>query len=172
MAAEVPLEEQGAPALYQHQTQPCFLGPERQVPMTFGWKKKQWGLWLSEMVDCWSHRQFLLKGLYVDLLVTLSELQGWGCSLKGSRNIWGGTESSGIRKRAMGREAVFWAPHKEPVWGSTVSESPSTRLKLVIPSDSLRPHPNQPEDPHKLLPVAFPYEWPVLANASDLSQIS
>ena len=50
-----------------------------------------------------SPSQFLLKGPYVDLLGLMpSELQGWGSSSKGTRDIQGGTEVPGIKARAGG----------------------------------------------------------------------
>ena len=39
--------------------------------------------------------------------LTLSELQSWGSSLKGTMNIQGETELSGIRVRATGAETTF-----------------------------------------------------------------
>ena len=53
------------------------------------------------MEGFWSPGQILLKGPCIDLLgLTCSELQHWGSSLKGTRDIWGGTELSDIRASA------------------------------------------------------------------------
>ena len=43
---------------------------------------------------------------------------------------------------------------------------------LSHPSDSPRPCPTQLSGPPKLFPVAFPYEWLVLAHASDFPKSS
>lgn len=76
---------------------------EREVPIASGCKNQQ-GLWLRETEGCWSPRQFILKVLHMDLLrLTSSELQHWDSSLKGTRDIQGGNELSGIRVRAEGR---------------------------------------------------------------------
>lgn len=89
-------------------------------------------------------QEFLLKDPHMDLLLTdffLSELQCWGSSSKGSRDIRGGTELSGCRARAGGA-----APSRQKCWQKplflgcdlsptsleakvgTISESPSTWL--------------------------------------------
>ena len=75
--------------------------------------QKQWGLWLSEMQGFWSPSKFLLKGPHMDLLIlTPSELQHWGNSLKKNRDIHRETEFSGIRTRIGGS-----FPHTEPAGG-------------------------------------------------------
>ena len=58
----------------------------------------------------WSLRQLLLKSLCMDLLkLTPFELQQRGGRLKGTRDIQGGTELSGIRVRA----GVNILPHRK-----------------------------------------------------------
>ena len=52
----------------------------------------------------WSTKQFLLNIMHMDLLrLTPSELQHWGSSLKGTSDIGGGTEVSGVKVRAGGQ---------------------------------------------------------------------
>ena len=82
--------------------------------------KNQWRLWLSETKSFCSPRPFLLKGLH-RLGLTASELQCWGSSLKRTRDTWGGTGLSGIRRRAGG--VVFF--HKEVLAESVPFLSPS-----------------------------------------------
>ena len=58
------------------------------------------GIEAMEHRNSWIHRQLLLKGPYTNLLrLTDSEFQCWGSSLKGTRDIEGGTGISGIRPR-------------------------------------------------------------------------
>ena len=53
--------------------------------------------------NCWSSRQFVLKGLRTDLLrLTGSELQHGAGRLKGTKDILGETELSSIRARVGG----------------------------------------------------------------------
>ena len=48
----------------------------------------------------WNPRLFLLKGPHTGLLgLTPSELQHWGSRLKGTRNIQGRTELSGVKTK-------------------------------------------------------------------------
>ena len=98
---EFPLVEQVLPAPHQA-SHLRILVPGREVPIPSGCKNQQ-GLWLGEMEDLWSSRQFLLKGPCTDLLgVTHFELQHWSSSLKNTRDIQGRNEVSDISTRARG----------------------------------------------------------------------
>ena len=86
LTAEFPPKEQGIPDPHQA-PQPRVPVPGREVPMTSGCKTQQESR-LRDMEDFWSPRKFLLKGLHTDLLgLAPSELQQWGSSLKGTRDI-------------------------------------------------------------------------------------
>ena len=103
-------------------------------------------MWLSEMVGSWSPRQFLLKGPCTGLLeLTSSELQCWGHSLKGPRDIQGGTEFQGIRVRAKG--AVFYQKNSAEAivsfWGPCHIASSWVRyLRIHQPGYHCSPHPS------------------------------
>ena len=106
------------------------------------------------MKGFWNSKQSVLKGPCTNLLgLTPFELQRCGISLKGTRDIWGETELSGIRARAGGsflpdrsanrglysfdepspNRARRWAPHLS-------LHQPSSHY-LPCPGDSLRlPH--------------------------------
>lgn len=70
-----------------------------------------------------------------------SDLQYWGSSLRGTQNVWGRTELSGFRMRTGGAAStqaevlvgnfvpfvLLFSLHAQE---ATVSESPSTKLKL------------------------------------------
>ena len=108
--------------------------------------------------------------------LTPSELHHRSSRLKGTRDIWGGTEVSGIRPRAGGS----FLPDKSAGRGhcSFSGPSPNTAGRWALymrlhhpgshclpsPGDSLRLCPTQFLGPPKLLPVAFPYKWLVLGS--------
>ena len=80
-----PPKEQEAQSPHQD-PQARVAEPRREVPITSGYKNQQ-GLWLREMEGFWNPGQFL-KGQCMDLLGLIpSELQCWGSSLKGTRDI-------------------------------------------------------------------------------------
>ena len=61
------------------------------------------GEWVSGR-NFWSPKQFLLKNPHTHLIrLTPSELQHWGWSLKGTRDIQGRTEVSSIKARVGGQ---------------------------------------------------------------------
>ena len=65
---------------------------------------------------------------------------------------------------------LCWALPQHSQQADTISESPSTWLTLFAPH--WWPHPTQLSGPTKLFPVAFPYKWLVLTNASDFPKFS
>ena len=135
----------------------------------------------------WGHKySFLLKDLCMDLLaLTPSELQHWGSSSKGTRNVRVGTELSGIKEKAGGTafsqtkvltEAIasFLSPPHNRVCRSHICISfhqPAYHCS-PCPSDSLRPCTTQLLDPSKLFPVICSCKWPFLAHASHFPKIS
>ena len=122
--------------------------------------------------NCWSLRQFLLKGPCTDLLgLTPSELQYGASRLKGIRDIQGRNPLSGIRERARGQTEVLaevivpflstvppTQSHRTGKW-THIQDSMNLAHYLPCPGDSLRPCSTQYLGPPKLFPVAFPYEW-------------
>ena len=87
LIVKVLAEEQGVPDP-QQAPQPKVLVPGRVVPIT-SCRKNQQGLCLSETEGCWSSREFLLKVPCTDLPgLTPFELQLWGSSSKGMRDLW------------------------------------------------------------------------------------
>ena len=129
-----------------------------------------------------------LKGPCTDLLgLNPSEFQHRSSRLKGIRDIWGGTELSGIRTRAGGGSFLtdrsasigyfsFSAPapqsYKASRWAAYLRLHQPGSYLFPHPGDSLRPCPTQLLGPSNLFPMAFPYEWLVLAHASDFSKFS
>ena len=126
-----------------------------------------------------------LKGLTHGLIHTPSELQHRVSSLRGTRDIQGGNELSSIRERAVGWASfsqtevlaedivpLIALPHR------ACRQVPYLRLHqrgshcLPHPDNSLKPHPPQLSGTPKLFPVAFSYEWPILAHVSDFPKIS
>ena len=70
------------------------------------WLQKSRGIMAEWEGGFCSPRLFHLKNPSTDLhRLNPSELQHWGSSLKGTRDIWEGTELSGIKVRARGRAA-------------------------------------------------------------------
>ena len=118
--------------------------------------------------------------------LTPSELQCWGSRLKGIRDIGRGTELSGIRVRAGEQLSPIEQRWQRPLFLSflesshyrTTRQTPYLRLHqsashcLLHSGHSLRPCPTQHSGPPKLLKVAFPYEWHVLAHALDFPKFS
>ena len=95
-----------------------------------------------------------VPGIYggrTECLALGQELEGWlSPRQKYYRSHCSVSEPSSCRHRQAG----------------TITKSPSTWLTLfTLPCDSLRPHPTQFLGPPKLLPVRFPYKWPILAHA-------
>ena len=139
-ATEVPPKEWLVQTAHQN-PQPTVLMPERQFPLTFGYKNSRYCGQVRQRVF-WSPRQYLLMGPHTQLLrLPPSELQYWGSSLKGTRNTWGETELYGIRAKARGQLSarrkwwqrplfLFWALLPKSQQVGTVSETPSTWLSL------------------------------------------
>ena len=99
-AAQFPPKKQGAQPPHQD-PQLRVPVPGIEVPIT-SHCKNQWGLRLRK-TGSWSPRLFILKDLCRDLLrLTFSEFEHWGSSLKGTREIGGRAELSGIKERAGG----------------------------------------------------------------------
>ena len=122
-----------------------------------------------------SPKQFLLKHPCRNLFrLTPSELQQQNSSLSGTSGIEGEAEAYGIKVRAGGQKGgqrPFIVPFLNPPptepqsWqAGAISESPSTSHL----GNPLRLQPSQFMGPPKLLTVIFPYEWLVLAYASQL----
>ena len=123
-----------------------------------------------------------LKGLVHRILpvgLILSEPQHWGNSCKGTRDIWGKLNclASGwelrvsfLPDKSAGRDQCSFSntsPHRAGSQVQYLSLHQPGSHSLPRPGESLRPCPTQLVDPPKLLPMAFPYKWPVLAHPSD-----
>ena len=125
-----------------------------------------------------SSRQFLGKNPHMNLLrLTPSELQHWGSRLKGTSATQEETEDSGSKVSTAFSQAEGWAeaiiPFLNPSptepqsqQAGAISETPSTWLTLFAPP---RRSPETPSHPtYHPTQTAFPYEWLVLAQASQL----
>ena len=75
--------------------------PGIEVPITFGCENQQ-GLWLSEAKAFWRPRQLSERACTYLLELTPSELQYWGGSSEGAKNIQAETELCGYWPRAGG----------------------------------------------------------------------
>ena len=117
MCEEVPLKSKGFKPHTRCSAQGSNAG--RKLCITSGCENQQ-GFWLSEAEGFCSPRQFLSKGLSMDLLrLTPSEFLCEGRSSKGNRDNGEGAEVSGIRERAGKTDGESWrvAPAFVPLIG-------------------------------------------------------
>ena len=100
--------------------------------------------------------------------------------MKGSRSIRRGTESSGLRTRAEGAACSCIEVLEESIvpllrpYPSQCVDAGGCHIRVSISLAKLVTPPcsTQLVDLPKLLPVALPYKWPILAHAVDFPKIS